>query len=100
MRVETKELEVGKKYELSLTPSSTDKVQLGMLTIETDCELKKHKKKLAFFSIQRPDPNPKPQALPIPKVKDDEAAPKEANKAVSGEAVDATPVETGEKPSS
>lgn len=55
IRVETKEVEAGKRYEIAITPQSTDKVQLGMLTIETDCEIKKHRKKLAFFSIQRPE---------------------------------------------
>ena len=64
--VETKEVEPGKRYELALTPNSTDKIQLGMLTIETDCSIKKHRKKLAFFSIQRPAPEAEAEAEPIP----------------------------------
>ena len=55
IRIETKEIEAGKRYEISITPQTTEKVQLGMLTIETDCQIKKHRKKLAFFSIQRPE---------------------------------------------
>ena len=100
VKVETKEIEAGKIYELSLTPASTDKVQLGMLTIETDCDLKKHEKKLAFFSIQRAEPTSEPQVLPIPKEKDKEVEPEEAEKPASGEAVNVTTVETKEEPSS
>ena len=55
IRVETKEIEAGQRYEIAVTPQTTEKVQLGMLTIETDCQIKKHRKKLAFYSIQRPE---------------------------------------------
>ena len=55
IRVETNEIEAGKRYEIAVTPQTTEKVQLGMLTIETDCAIKKHRNKLAFYSIQRPE---------------------------------------------
>lgn len=76
--VETKEIETGKIYELTLTPASTDKVQLGMLTLVTDCEIKKHQKKLAFFSIQRAQSRPEPAPQPAPEVPA-EAAPQAAD---------------------
>ncbi|MFT4638434.1 MAG: hypothetical protein ACI8T1_001755 [Verrucomicrobiales bacterium] len=101
VKVEMKEIEAGKKYELSLTPTSTDKIQLGMLTIETDCSIKKHHKKLAFFSIQRAEENPPPKAAPpAPKAADDEAAPEDAGKPVNGEAVEASATAANEEPSS
>ena len=69
--VETKAIEEGKVYELTLTPKTTEKIQLGMLTLMTDCEITKHQKKLAFFSIERPGrtkpaPKPKPAEKPTP----------------------------------
>lgn len=63
--VVTKELEAGKRYELHLTPKSTESVQLGMLTIETDCDIKRHQKKLAFFNIHRPVPV-RANEVPVP----------------------------------
>ncbi len=56
VKVEVKEIEGGRLYELLVTPTTTEKVQLGMLTIETDCSIAKHRKKLAFFSVHRPQP--------------------------------------------
>lgn len=56
MKVELKTLEEGKRYELHLKPDSTKDPQLGMLTIMTDCEIPKHEKKLAFFTIERAAP--------------------------------------------
>ncbi len=65
MKVEVKELEKGKRYQLHLTPEVTDKVQLGMLTIQTDCAIKRHQKKLAFFSIHRPTRSPQKAATAL-----------------------------------
>jgi hypothetical protein len=59
VEVEVKEIEAGRHYELHLTPKTTESVQLGMLTIHTDCRIAKHQKKLAFFSIHRPTPTPR-----------------------------------------
>ncbi len=49
VKVETKTIKEGEKYVITLTPQSTEKKQLGMLTLETDCRLERHRKKLAFF---------------------------------------------------
>jgi len=50
---ELKMLEQGRKYEVSLTPEKTTSPMLGVLKIETDCEIPKHQRQLAFFSIAR-----------------------------------------------
>lgn len=51
VKVETEVVEKGKKYVLTLTPATTEKKQLGMLTLETDCSLQRYQKRLAFFSF-------------------------------------------------
>ena len=43
----------GREYEIKLKPQATSKPMLGMIKIETDSKLKKHARKLAFFSIAR-----------------------------------------------
>ena len=43
----------GREYEIKLKPQATSKPMLGMIKIETDSKLKKHTRKLAFFSIAR-----------------------------------------------
>ncbi len=43
----------GRLYELYLKPVKTSKPMLGLLKIDTDCEILKHRRKLAFFSIAR-----------------------------------------------
>lgn len=43
----------GREYEIKLKPTSTEAPMLGLLKIETDCEIAKHQKKMAFFSIAR-----------------------------------------------
>ncbi len=50
---ELKVVEEGRHYEIELVPESTDSPMLGVLKIETDCEVAKHQRKLAFFSIAR-----------------------------------------------
>jgi hypothetical protein len=50
------ELEVkeqGRLYQLTLVPESTKSPMLGVLKIETDCEIAKHQRQLAFFSVAR-----------------------------------------------
>ncbi len=49
---EVKMIEEGRHYEIALTPSSTSSNLLGMVRIETDCELTHHARPLAFFAIQ------------------------------------------------
>lgn len=86
--VETKEIEAGKRYEILITPQTTKEVQLGMLTIETDSEIKKHRKKLAFFSIQRPAPEP-----PQPAVEPEEDSTLAADDSPSAAQADTAPEE-------
>ena len=43
----------GREYEIKIKPLKTSKPMLGMIKIETDSKLKKHSRKLAFFSIAR-----------------------------------------------
>lgn len=50
---EFKEIEKGRDYEITLTPSDTSKPMLGALSIITNCPIDRHKKKLVFFSITR-----------------------------------------------
>jgi len=55
---EMKVHEEGRDYEILLTPASTDAPMLGVLRIETDCAIEKHKRQMAFFSITKPRPSP------------------------------------------
>ena len=50
---EIEELEEGRKYRIKLTPVSTEAPMMGIVRIETDCEIEKHRRQLAFFSIKR-----------------------------------------------
>jgi putative membrane protein len=52
VRCEVVEVEKGRAYDLRLTPESTAKRVLGIVRIETDCELEQHSRPLAYFSIQ------------------------------------------------
>ena len=51
---ELKTVKAGREYEIVLTPDSTAKAMLGLLRVETDCKIPKHKTQLAFFAISRP----------------------------------------------
>lgn len=46
------EKEKGHLYHLELTPASTEATLLGIVRIETDCEIESYAKPLAYFSIQ------------------------------------------------
>ena len=46
-------IEEGRKYRLTLKPKTTDKALLGVLRIETDCSIEKHRRHMAFFSVKR-----------------------------------------------
>lgn len=46
------EVDKGRLYHLELTPSSTEKSLLGIVRLETDCELESYANPLAYFSIQ------------------------------------------------
>ncbi len=41
----------GEKYEIHLTPKTTDLLSLGVLRISTDYHVKKHSRKLAFLGV-------------------------------------------------
>ena len=57
--IELIEKEPGREYEIKVKPASTERAMLGVVRIETDCEIPKHQKKLAFFSIARARRAPK-----------------------------------------
>lgn len=46
------EVEKGRLYHLRLTPASTEKSLLGIVRIETDCEVENYARPLAYYSIQ------------------------------------------------
>ncbi len=46
------EVEKGRLYHLKLTPESTASSLLGIIRMETDCELESYARPLAYFSIQ------------------------------------------------
>lgn len=45
-------VEEGRAYDLLLTPESTESSLLGIVRIETDCEIESYARPLAYFSIQ------------------------------------------------
>jgi len=57
--VEVKEVKKGREYEVVVTPPNTDKAMLGLVTVKTDCKIKKHQLQNAFFAISRPKRAPK-----------------------------------------
>ena len=52
IKVELEEVEAEKKYRIHITPQTTAKQQLGMLTINTNSTIPKHAKKMAFIVIE------------------------------------------------
>lgn len=46
------EVEKGRLYRLELTPSSTESSLLGIVRLDTDCELEDYARPLVYFSIQ------------------------------------------------
>jgi hypothetical protein len=53
IKVELKTLEVGKHYELLVTPADTKEPGLAIIRIETDCDIARHKVLQAFAVIRR-----------------------------------------------
>ena len=47
-----KEIEAGKLYHIELTPESTADTMLGVVTIQTDCEIEEQARQLGFFRVQ------------------------------------------------
>jgi len=46
------EVEKGRLYHIELTPASTASSLLGMVRLETDCEVESYANPIAYFSIQ------------------------------------------------
>ena len=60
---EVKTLEEGQKYDLIVTPKDLDAPGMGVIRIETDCEISKHRTQQAFAVARKPTPTstaPKP----------------------------------------
>lgn len=51
---ELKTIEEGKKYDLIVTPKSADSPGMGVIRIETDCPISKHRLQQAFAVVRRP----------------------------------------------
>lgn len=49
---ELKTIEEGKKYEIVITPAATDKVAMGVVHIETDCKLQRHRSHRVFMVVR------------------------------------------------
>jgi hypothetical protein len=52
---ETKEITPGREYRITVKPSKTDEITVGMLKIETDSKIPKFARQMAFFNIVRPE---------------------------------------------
>lgn len=57
---EIKTLEEGKKYDLIVTPNATKAPGLGVIRIETDCAISKHRTQQAFAVVSKPSQAAKP----------------------------------------
>ena len=49
---ELRTIEDGKKYEIVVTPAGTDKVGMGVIHIETDCEIPRHRSQRVFSVVR------------------------------------------------
>lgn len=58
---ELKTIEDGKKYEVTVTPANTDKVGMGVIHIETDCAITRHRSHRIFMVVRKELPKA-PQA--------------------------------------
>lgn len=57
-QLELKTLEEGSSYEVRVTPKTLEKPVLGIIRIETDCKINKHKIQQGFAIIQNPPRQP------------------------------------------
>jgi hypothetical protein len=53
--IETKEITPGREYRITVKPSATDVITVGMLKIEMDSKIPKFARQMAFFNIVRPE---------------------------------------------
>jgi len=51
---ELKTVEDGKKYEILVTPKNTETLSMGVIHIQTDCELKRHAAQRLFTVVRKP----------------------------------------------
>jgi hypothetical protein len=51
---ELKTIEEGKKYDLIVTPKSSESPGMGVIRIETDCPISKHRTQQAFAVMRKP----------------------------------------------
>ncbi|MCW1924657.1 DUF1573 domain-containing protein [Luteolibacter arcticus] len=51
---ELKTIEEGKKYEIVITPASTEKVGMGVVHLETDCKFDRHRSQRVFMVVRQP----------------------------------------------
>jgi len=51
---ELKTIEEGKKYEVVITPTSTEKVGMGVVHLETDCKFDRHREQRIFMVVRKP----------------------------------------------
>ena len=55
-KCEVKVLEEGRKYDLIVTPLEMNAPGMGIVRIETDCEISKHRIQQAFAVVRKPSP--------------------------------------------
>lgn len=55
---ELKTIEEGKKYEVVITPDSTEKIGMGVLQLATDAKFDRHRSQRVFTIVRSPLPNP------------------------------------------
>lgn len=51
MNIELRTIKEGREYAIDVTPKSTDNVTLGVVRIQTDCDIKRHRRKMAFVGV-------------------------------------------------
>jgi len=64
---ELKTIEEGKKYEVTVTPLGTDKVAMGVIHIETDCKVQRHRSQRIFSVVRNQPKAPAPEAAAVTK---------------------------------
>ena len=57
--IEVKTVEDGKKYEMVVTPKTTETPSLGVIQITTDCPIPRHATQRAFALVRQPVPGEK-----------------------------------------
>lgn len=55
-KIELKVVEEGKKYELEVSPTDNESQSIGLISIETDCAIKKHAVQRAYTIIRTASP--------------------------------------------